>query len=352
MFSSTGRRNSSLSSHPFSECITIESQDRTTSSWSYSSTGSGFSSNVGVDGGTIVSDALAKCSTLGWKIREEIHLLKRQWLLFVSLAFFLGYVNAFVFLNLAFYRYPVEEADRRLKDLGHEIVPELEADLRDSGIVDLPLNTLMFITVFMLLSLFVNNASAGRRNPKPHLVNVIIRTASVYALGSLARAGTFLSTSPPGSGDHCLADAHPERFKPTLAECFYKMADLYHNCGDLMFSGHMLLMICLMLCMNAYAEAAFWISRGQRLAVVCVALGLCVIESYLIIASRHHYTSDVVVAWYLSPLLWYYHSTALSVRDMKPDLEAIAREVLKKEQPAPTISVVGDTDSEYALIQD
>jgi hypothetical protein len=121
----------------------------------------------------------------------------------------------------------------------------------------------------------------------------------------------------------------PDRYRPTLVECFYIAADVYHNCGDLMFSGHMLLCLLLTLAVLRYGEAAFWIARRHNMVLVAVCLALCVAQSYLILAARHHYTSDVVVAWYVTPLLWYYFNTAVYPRDLKPDIVAIAHHVLQ-----------------------
>jgi hypothetical protein len=36
----------------------------------------------------------------------------------------------------------------------------------------------------------------------------------------------------------------------------------------------------------------------------------------------------IVVAWYVTPLLWYYYNTKICPRDMKPDLEGIAAHLI------------------------
>merc|ERR1719444_502253 len=81
--------------------------------------------------------------------------------------------------------------------------------------------------------------SPGVKKAHPHLVNLLRRMLCVYAIGHVLRGFTYLSTTIPGSADHCLpgAEMHPPK---SLAECFYKVKGFNGNCGDLIFSGHML----------------------------------------------------------------------------------------------------------------
>mmetsp|Transcript_2458 Transcript_2458/g.5631 ORF Transcript_2458/g.5631 Transcript_2458/m.5631 type:complete len:322 (-) Transcript_2458:234-1199(-) len=295
--------------------------NRTSSVWSVSS--------LYTDGGTVVSEALSICGGFKWRLHEELYLLRQQWIYIARNFVVLFYLTPVLFMNLAFYRYPEDLANKRLPDLGHVAIPEMNSDATDSGLVELPMYVVSLATAVMCLSLFVNNTSAGTRNPKPNLVNVVLRTSTVIALGQTMRGGMYLVTAIPGSADRCLKDAHPEQYKPSFSEIFYKFGDVYHNCGDLMFSGHMLLMLSLTMSLYHYGESAFWISPRRNRALLTIYLLLCVLQTVLILAARHHYTSDVVVAWYISPLLWYYHSTLLHRRDKKPDLDAIAQSVLK-----------------------
>eukprot|EP00516_Mucochytrium_quahogii_P001678 CAMPEP_0203755510 /NCGR_PEP_ID=MMETSP0098-20131031/8945_1 /ASSEMBLY_ACC=CAM_ASM_000208 /TAXON_ID=96639 /ORGANISM=" , Strain NY0313808BC1" /LENGTH=247 /DNA_ID=CAMNT_0050646999 /DNA_START=104 /DNA_END=844 /DNA_ORIENTATION=+ len=214
------------------------------------------------DGGTTVSEALALCSSFGWRLREEWNLLKRQWYLVLLSVFIIIYGTGFVLLNLAFYRYPVNDAQERLKvDLGHELIPELPLRFVDSGLVEAGMYTFFGVFGVFTICLFINNADAGKRNPKPHLVNILLRLANVYAIGHILRACTYLTTSPPGSADRCLTSFTPNLadYQPkSIAECFYIPGDIYHNCGDLMFSGHMLLMLIMLLGLHRYGKAVFW----------------------------------------------------------------------------------------------
>ena len=86
--------------------------------------------------------------------------------------FWLYYGASCVFTNSAFYRYPNDvNLDMRLKDLGFEIIPEI--DLKNKEKVEL-FNMLVQIftcTALIVASLFGN--TPGRT--KPHLVNMTRR---------------------------------------------------------------------------------------------------------------------------------------------------------------------------------
>jgi hypothetical protein len=45
---------------------------------------------------------------------------------------------------------------------------------------------------------------------------------------------------------------------------------------------------------------------------------MVVIQGITIIMARNHYTMDVVIASYVTPLLWHWYITALEPEDMKP----------------------------------
>ena len=61
---------------------------------------------------------------VGLRLREEADLMRRHALTMLSLVFFLVYVALVVFRNFAYYRHVALQAP--LKDLGHQLVPELK----------------------------------------------------------------------------------------------------------------------------------------------------------------------------------------------------------------------------------
>jgi len=169
---------------------------------------------------------------------------------------------------------------------------------------------------------------------KPYLVNMVKRFGCVFAIGHTLRAATYLATSLPGSAKHCLDPEKVEANRPTVPEIFYKPASLVVNCGDLMFSGHMLQMILFVLMIHRYGQKCWVISRTQHRVVLAIVSLLCVAQSCVILMARHHYTSDIVVAFYVTPLLWYFYNNEIDKTDRTPNHERIAAQVLDLPFPS------------------
>jgi len=255
---------------------------------------------------------------LMWRAHEELDLVIEQINTILLASFFLIYLTMVVFLNLAYYHYKVGP---RLHDIGHQIFPEVD---ELSNIVDSPMYMLYPFVGVLFLSTIIPHEGVT----KPYLVNIILRFGCVFAIGHTLRAATYLATSVPGSANHCLDAEEVEKNRPTFAEIFYKPASVTVNCGDLMFSGHMLQMILFVLIINHYGRQCFQVSKCVHLFIVTIALLLCIAQSCVILMARHHYTSDIIVAAYVTPLLWYFYNNAIHKEDMKPNHERIAKRLL------------------------
>lgn len=175
------------------------------------------------------------------------------------------------------------------------------------------MTVIMCMGLFMIVSCF-RNTHLG----KPYASNVVIRGCVVYATGHFLRAITYLSTSPPGSASRCLSKEFVETWRPSLGQCFYHLASPMTNCGDLLFSGHILLCLVIVCLLAQYGAGAFQISTEINTVVVSIAIAFAVAESYLILAARHHYSSDIVVAWYLTPMIYCIHRYILCPLDTLP----------------------------------
>jgi hypothetical protein len=159
------------------------------------------------------------------------------------------------------------------------------------------------------------------------VVNIVRRFALAFAAGHVLRALTYLVTTIPGGNNKCLDEELLTRSKPTLAQCFYHTASVSSNCGDLMFSGHLLLCTLILCLVNRYiAQVMSWSDKGRRL-YMALGVTLTVMEFYMIIASRHHYTSDCIVAFYFTPTLWYSFEY-YNPHDQVPDRIHIARAII------------------------
>ncbi|MES1922096.1 hypothetical protein MHBO_003612 [Bonamia ostreae] len=71
--------------------------------------------------------------------------------------------------------------------------------------------------------------------------------------------------------------------------------DFFTGCGDLIFSSHTLIVLNIALTVRHYSESK---------AVKIFVWALVIMLVPLIIAGRHHYTVDVVIASYVVPLVW------------------------------------------------
>eukprot|EP01065_Artemidia_motanka_P035392 TRINITY_DN43309_c0_g1_i1.p1 TRINITY_DN43309_c0_g1~~TRINITY_DN43309_c0_g1_i1.p1 ORF type:complete len:356 (+),score=76.07 TRINITY_DN43309_c0_g1_i1:60-1127(+) len=294
-----------------------------------------------------------------WRLREELEALRRQWIPILLCVLVLVYGTLVVFLNVAYYRYgkaysPHNETScfaklesdetatlcvpRRLHDLGYDIVPEL-TDSQKDHLTNIPLNFLFVMTAVTVVMLVVpprpqDPAAAIPKNPrtstdgsfnKPLVVNAVRRVGTVYAVGHTIRACTYIATSVPGAADHCLR--HEDISPPSAAEIFYKPASTEKNCGDLIFSGHMLITLLVCCTFHRYGAAALQLRRTGHMAVLAVMVVAAIAQSYMILGARHHYTVDVVAAWYVTPLLWHFYNSEMPA-DFEPNMFPLARKVL------------------------
>jgi len=85
------------------------------------------------------------------------------------------------------------------------------------------------------------------------------------------------------------------------------------------FSGHMLMTIDYAFTALRYAPTSFMMTpRFVRIVFRPLVWLMVVMQGIGIIMARNHYTMDVVVASYTTPLLWYWYITYLEPEDMKP----------------------------------
>ena len=165
-------------------------------------------------------------------------LLRRQWVHIMSAIIVLVYFVLMVFLNLAFYRYAPRST--RLQDLGHEILPEIPREYE--WCLDSPLTVLYVLAAIVLLGSLQSCWSIKLYLvERPFIVNMVRRFGVLYAMGHVLRALSYLSTSVPGGSWRCMQPDLVEKGRPSLAQAFYRAASVEENCGDLMFSGHLLL---------------------------------------------------------------------------------------------------------------
>ncbi|EER06384.1 conserved hypothetical protein [Perkinsus marinus ATCC 50983] len=113
-------------------------------------------------------------------------------------------------------------------------------------------------------------------------MNILWRWAVVASLATYARLASFIFTILPGPAEHCSeANFNP----PTTAGEVFKRIFVSGGCSDLIFSGHMLYVI-------SVTCALFRYSCNKYLKIF--VLLLTILQAFLIVASRSHYSVDVV----------------------------------------------------------
>ncbi|KAG6492265.1 hypothetical protein ZIOFF_047219 [Zingiber officinale] len=104
---------------------------------------------------------------------------------------------------------------------------------------------------------------------------------------------TFYSTQLPGPNYHCREGSELARLPPPQSISEVLLLNfpqgMIYGCGDLIFSSHMIFTLVFVLTYQKY---------GSKRLMKILAWTLAVVQSLLIVASRKHYTVDVVVAWY------------------------------------------------------
>eukprot|EP01083_Nonionella_stella_P029679 81640_1 len=215
--------------------------------------------------------------------QRELVLLKQEWpYILVTL---LGIAVHSTLTNVAYY---FHQPGPRLPDIGFALLPELPAQLEDTAEI--------FIAVMAIsTALFIISGFFQWARPRPlFAIHMVSRLGVSISLCTLLRCITFLVTGLPGPAEHCRPGS--EVYNPPVGtwEVLFRF-DATRGCGDLLFSSHMLMTLnCTMLfqhyCKDIYPKIFMW------------SISVC--TAFVILAARHHYSVDVLVAWYVTILVW------------------------------------------------
>lgn len=272
-----------------------------------------------------------------YQFNVEIELLRnfRNWI-YIVLGFVIIYLHVAAH-NLAYY---LATPGPALHDLGHELLP---ATTSDSPLFAMNSYLLIFMFSFVLFTgvsvLFVRYDPAVRFTA----VGYLNRIFKVINITQLMRITTFLVTQVPAPNPNC---AQPFFDPPkSFSDIFARSAGSGdRGCGDLIFSSHVMFGLVILFMHYRYmglnrnerlepkgnnmqvdntADSTFsskrtdkkktrgvvvFISRRVYLLrmLVVLFLALCVaMDVVFIIASRKHYSVDVVVSVYITSMVWY-----------------------------------------------
>jgi hypothetical protein len=125
------------------------------------------------------------------------------------------------------------------------------------------------------------------------------RFAFLWTILIIGRCTTLLATSYPDPSRSCRTYKPPDSLLSFVIETVYRPE--FVTCGDLMYSGHTVYFTLLGLLWSHYGTYSF-----EKLA--WIPIGLSILS---LIATRVHYLNDVIIAFYLTILVWYmYHILA------------------------------------------
>ncbi|BBN14972.1 hypothetical protein MPTK1_6g15920 [Marchantia polymorpha subsp. ruderalis] len=180
-----------------------------------------------------------------------------------------------------------------LHDLGFDLLPELGPE---KAWISETVFTFIF-TTFVLWTFhpFVFN------NKRFYTVYLWYRVLAMLVIAQTMRIVSFLVTQLPGPNYHCregsaAATLDPPKHISEVLLLNFPYGVIY-GCGDLIFSSHMTFALTFVHTYARYGSKT-WIKRAAWVLVV--------VQSLLIVASRKHYTVDVVIAWFVVILLFNY----------------------------------------------
>ncbi|KAJ8476705.1 hypothetical protein OPV22_020432 [Ensete ventricosum] len=218
----------------------------------------------------------------------ELQLLAEKWkLLFAGLMF--QYIHGLAARGVHYLHRP----GPTLQDLGYMILPELG---RERGYISESLFTFVFLSfVLWTFHPFVYHSK------RFYTVLLWRRILAFLVASQLLRIITFYSTQLPGPNYHCREGSKLARLPPPESITEVLLINFPHGviygCGDLIFSSHMIFTLVFVLTYHKY---------GSKRLVKLLAWVIAIIQSLLIVASRKHYTVDVVVAWYTVNLVVFF----------------------------------------------
>lgn len=222
------------------------------------------------------------------EIMVELPLLMEKWK-FLLLGIVFQYFHGLAARGVHYLHRP----GPTLQDVGFLVLPELG---QDKAYISETVFSVIFLTFFLwTFHPFISHTK------KFYTVLLWCRVLAFLVVSQILRIFTFFSTQLPGPNYHCREGSklarlpRPDGVLEVLLINFPN--GVIYGCGDLIFSSHMIFTLVFVLTYQKYGTKR-WIKQ--------IAWLVAVIQSLLIIASRKHYTVDVVVAWYTVNLVVYF----------------------------------------------
>ncbi|XP_021277838.1 phosphatidylinositol:ceramide inositolphosphotransferase 3 [Herrania umbratica] len=218
----------------------------------------------------------------------EISLLAENWKLILA-----GLVFQYIHGLAAHGVHYLHRPGPTLQDTGFFLLPEL-------GQNKFYISETLFTFIFCSFLLWTFHPFVFQ-NKRIYTVLIWCRIFAYLVASQSLRIVTFYSTQLPGPSYHCHEGSKLARLPPPESVLEVLLINFPHGvvygCGDLIFSSHMIFTLVFV---RTYQKF------GTRRCIKQFAWLLAVIQSLLIIASRKHYTVDIVVAWYTVNLVAFF----------------------------------------------
>lgn len=259
----------------------------------------------------------------------DLAVLKHQRFRLALYVLIIGYIQSILGRNLAFYLHhpladyvndPSENLKRhRLYDLGYSLLP----DFSESESIVTMNEFLQYVMAAAIISIsmtpYLHEICPKRPKSLPvFTVNIVIRLLQGIAIGHVLRIPTFLATSLPGPSPHCIGEIERHNHPHDLAHIFW-FPHTGANCGDLVFSGHVLFATTAVLTVTHYVHKIF--GRDRAIQAGLALLPVYLLQIILIIMSRAHYSVDVVSSMIISTLSWIVQAQVAFPLDVTPEGE-------------------------------
>jgi len=150
-----------------------------------------------------------------------------------------------------------------------------------------------------------------QQHPKIHVVSMWFRCFRAVMILHVIRPIFHLATALPGTPMHCQHAVVSSGQDPHLypkGESFLSFLSLIldtrggKSCGDLMYSGHMIICVMMVTATRHYSPLMF--SSRVTFALVLIAFIISSGQGLLILLFRNHYTTDVLFTIILVVAYW------------------------------------------------
>ncbi|CAL2263841.1 unnamed protein product [Prunus armeniaca] len=232
----------------------------------------------------------------------EISLLARNWKYFLA-----GLVFQYLHGLAAHGVHYLHRPGPMLQDAGFFFLPELGQDRSY-------LSETLFSVIFFSFVLWTFHPFVFQYK-KIYTVLIWCRVFAYLGVSQMLRIITFYSTLLPGPNYHCREGSKLARLPPPESALEVLLINfprgVMYGCGDLIFSSHMIFTLVFVRTYQKY---------GTKRCIKQIAWLVAVIQSLLIVASRKHYTVDIVVACFIFPCRYTVNLVVFFIDQKLPDL--------------------------------